>query len=186
MAIRSSLKMIFGPARRLKCFRVFRVQKKCWKPEHLLAVISLLAMSLAPACKSESGLFVRGNGIPTFEIRRSFFDEVKVFPILTVVELDPDNERLPPLHEDKTKNKVLWRVVADSAAEDKTPIENLASVEYGKVPKGFIQEVPENGGPQPLVEGKTYEAVGPVSLMRNASVRFRIADGKVVTVKTPE
>lgn len=178
--------MLFEAPRRLNCFTVFRVPKKCWKPEHLLAVISLLAMVLAPACKSESGLFVRGNEIPTFEIRRSYFDEVNVFPILTVVELHPNNERLPPLREDENKNKVLWRVVADSATKDKTPIENLESVEYGKVPKGFIQEVPRIGGPPPLVEGKTYEAIGPVSLMRNATVRFRIANGRVVIVKTPE
>ena len=77
-------------------------------------------------------------------------------------------------------------MVADPSAVDKTPIENLDKIEYGKVPKGFIQEVPKGGEPQLLVEGQIYEAIGPLSLMRNASVRFRITGGKVVIVKIPE
>ena len=135
---------------------------------------------------SESGLFVSGDRIPTFEIRRSSFDEVRVFPILIVVQLDPDNERVPPLREDDNKNKVLWKVVADPALTDKSPLENIRRVEYGKVPRGFTQEIPKSGEPQPLAEGQIYEAIGPLSLMRNAAVRFRITDGKVVVVKIPE
>lgn len=143
-------------------FSLYRLRKKYWQSQHLIAVVlTMLAMSLVPACKSETGLFVTGDGIPTFEIRRSHFDEVKVFPILMVVQLHRDNEKLPPLREDESKNKVLWKVVADPTVVDKTSTENLDRLEYGKVPKGFTQEVPNSGQPQPLVEGPTYEAMGP-------------------------
>jgi hypothetical protein len=64
--------------------------------------------------------------------------------------------------------------------------EKLKRVDYGKVPTGFTQEFPKDGAPQPLVEGVTYEAVGPLSLMSNAAVRFRIVNGKVVVVEIPE
>lgn len=178
--------MIFGTVRRSNYSNLSRVEKRCRKSRHLVAAVSMLAISLVPACKSETGLFVSGDGNPTFEIRRSTFAEVKVFPILTVVELDRDNERLPPLRGDESRNKVLWKVVADPAVKDKTSIENSDRVEYGKVPNGFTQEVPKSGQPQPLVEGPIYEAMGPLSLMRNAAVRFKITDGKVVVVKIPE
>ena len=178
--------MIFGAAHRFNYLNLYTGQRKSWKGQLLALPFSLLAISLALACKSETGLFVSGDAIPTFEVRRDRFDEVKVFPILTVVQLDRDNERLSPLREDERKNKVLWKVVADPSAVDKTPIENLDKIEYGEVPKGFIQEVPKVGEPQLLVEGQTYEATGPLSLMRNAAVRFRITGGKVVIVKIPE
>lgn len=146
----------------------------------------LLTITAAAACNSETGLFVSGNENPTFEIRRSYFDEVKVFPIFTVVKLDPGNERLHPQLEDQSKNTILWKVVANPTVTDKTPSVNLERVEYGKVPQGFTQEFPKDGVPQPLVEGLTYEAVGPLSLMSNAAVRFRIVNGKVVVVKMPK
>lgn len=146
----------------------------------------MLMITAPSACNSKSGLLVSGDRIPTFEIRRSYFDEVKVFPILTVVQLDRDNEPLPRLREDKSKNKVLWKVVADPAIVDKGSIPNLERVEYGKVPKGFVQQVPTTGEPQSLAEGTTYEATGPLSLIRDAAVRFRITDGKVVVVNMPD
>jgi hypothetical protein len=149
-------------------------------------LVLLLTITAVAACKSESGLFVTGNENPTFEIRRSYFDEVRVFPILTVVILDPSNELLQPQREDDNKNTVLWRIVVDPAATDRTSSEKLKRVDYGKVPTGFTQEFPEGGVPQPLVEGVTYEAVGPLSLMSNAAVRFRIVNGKVVVAEMPE
>lgn len=146
----------------------------------------LLLMMTAAACNRETGLFVTGNENPTFEIRRPYFDEVKIFPILTVVKLDPGNEHLDAQNEDQSKNTILWRVVVDPKVTDINPSATLERVEYGKVPQGFIQEFPNGGGvPPPLVEGLIYEAVGPLSLMSNAAVRFRIVDGKVVVVKMP-
>jgi hypothetical protein len=145
-----------------------------------------LLVSPSATCKSESGLFVVGDGTPIFEIRRSFFDEVKIFPVLAVVQLHPDNEKLPPLREDDEKNKMLWKVVADPAAKDTSSVESIERIEYGIVPKGFIQEVPKDGKPPILAENQTYQAIGPLSLMRNAAVRFKIVSGKVVPLMTPQ
>ncbi|MGH9962869.1 MAG: hypothetical protein ACREBC_38090 [Pyrinomonadaceae bacterium] len=156
------------------------------KRPFLLTLVLVLTVTLSTTCRSESGLFASGDGTPIFEIRRSFFNEVKVFPVLTVVQLHPDNERLPPSREDESKNKVLWKVAADPTVVDKTLVERIERIEYGKVPQGFTQEIPKNEEAPPLVEGQIFEAVGPLSLMRNAVVRFRIADGKVIVVKIPE
>jgi hypothetical protein len=48
----------------------------------------MLTITAVAASKSKTGLFVTGNENPTFEIRRGYFDEERVFPILTVVKLD--------------------------------------------------------------------------------------------------
>jgi hypothetical protein len=91
-------------ARRLSCLL-------CGVKVSAIRVLLRYEIAALPPCKSESGLFVTGDKNPTFEIRRSYFDEVKVFPILTVVKLDPDNERLPPPREDDSKNTVLWKIL---------------------------------------------------------------------------
>jgi hypothetical protein len=103
-----------------------------------------------------------------------------------VVQLDHGNEHLPPLREDDSKNTVLWRIVADPAATDKTLVKNIERIDYGKVPEGFTQEFPKGVVPQPLVEVLTYEAVGHLSFKSNSAVRFRIVNGKVVVVEMPE
>lgn len=146
----------------------------------VLAVI-LLALSLN--CHSQSGLFISGGNPPAFEIRRSFGAHVKIFPLLIVSQLHPDNENVGPLQEDDEKNRVVWKIVADPQASGLS--EKLERVEYGKVPPGFLQETPEHGAPETLQENLMYEARGALSLMGNAVVRFKIVNGKVTTYPLP-
>jgi len=105
--------------------------------------------------------------------------------MLKLVQMHPDNEPLPPLQEDDSKNRVLWKIVADPKSTDSANVETIERIEYGIIPAGFIQEVPKEGLPPRLEENQVYEAVGPMSLMRNAAARFKIINGKVVSLPMP-
>ncbi|HKR21658.1 MAG TPA: hypothetical protein VJS17_03645 [Pyrinomonadaceae bacterium] len=65
-------------------------------------------------------------------------------------------------------------------------METVERIEYGKVPAGFVQEIPQPGTFAPVLqENEVYEVVGPTSLMSNAVARFKIVDGKVVDLPMP-
>jgi hypothetical protein len=142
----------------------------------LLVLIGLL-LALSMNCHYETGLFASGSNPPVFEIRRSSSDHVRIFPILIVSELHPENANVEPLREDDAKNRVLWKIVADGGNPSLS--EKIDKIEYGKVPAGFIQETPTQGPPEKFRENQLYEARGPLSLLSNAVVRFKIVDGNV-------
>lgn len=142
-----------------------------------------LLVAISVNCHAGSGLFVSGGNPPSFAIRRSPFDHVDIFPLLIVSQLHPDNEKVGPLQEDDAKNRVVWRIVADPRASSLS--DKLERVDYGKVPPGFVQEIPKQGAPEMLQENQMYEARGALSLMGNAAVRFKIIDGKVTRYPLP-
>lgn len=151
----------------------------------------LILIGLIPAlsigCGSgEGGLYVSGTTTPVFEIRRDSSNEVRIFPLLMLVQLHPENMKVPPLQEDDSKNRILWKIVADPKATDSANLERIERIEYGKVPIGFVQEVPNEGIQVPrLQENEVYEVVGPMSLMRNAAARFKIVNGNVISLPMP-
>jgi hypothetical protein len=102
-----------------------------------------------------------------------------------VVKLNSDNERLTPLQEEDTKNKLLWRIVFDPKFSDRISA-TIERIEYGKVPEGFTQETPAQGAAERLEENQIYEARGPLSLMSNAVIRFKIVKGKTVMLPIPQ
>ena len=110
---------------------------------------------------------------------------MRVFPIFIVRQLHPDNENLPPLQEDQAKNRVLWKIVFEPESAKTASSEEIETIKYGEIPVGFIQDVPAQGLPENLQENYIYEAVGPLSLMGNAAVRFKIIDGKVSNIVVP-
>ena len=143
-------------------------------------------LSLLFSCGTEGGLFVSGTTTPVFEIRRGPSSHVRAFPSLMVVQVHPDNERLQLSQEDASKNRILWKIAADPKSADRTTVETIDKIEYGKVPTGFVQEVPEPSmSAPPLQENTVYEVIGPTSLMRNAAVRFKIVDSKVRGLPRP-
>lgn len=152
----------------------------------LLLVIGVLPVLLI-GCGAEGGLFVSGTtSAPVFEIRRDPSSHVQLFPSLTVVQMHADNVRLPLSEADSSKNRILWKIVADPKSGDSANVEKVERIEYGKVPAGFVQEMPQPGTLAPaLQENEVYEVVGPTSLMRNAVARFKILDGKVVDLPMP-
>ena len=147
-----------------------------------LALISLFVASVVNChYGSGSGLFVSGGNPPAFEIRRSRSAHVRIFPLFIVTELHPDNEHMPPLQDDPAKNRVVWKITSNSADLS----EKIEKIEYGKVPAGFTQETPKDGSAEQLQENRLYEARGPLSLMGDAVVRFKIVGGRVITQPLP-
>lgn len=103
-----------------------------------------------------------------------------------VVQVHPDNERLPSPQEDASKNRILWKIAADPESDDRSIVETIEKIEYGKVPTGFVQEVPQPGtAALPLQDNTVYEVIGPTSLMRNATARFKMVDSKVRDLPMP-
>jgi hypothetical protein len=151
-------------------------------PVLIIGVIVALSIS----CGTEGGLFVSGTTTPVFEIRRGSSSHVRAFPSLMVVQVHPDNERVPLSQEDASKNRILWKITADDKSSDRTLVETIDKIEYGKVPTGFVQEMPQPPVSAPsLQENTVYEVIGPPSLMRNAAVRFKIVDGNVRALPMP-
>lgn len=151
----------------------------------LIVVISVL-IALSLTCNHQSGLFVSRTNPPSFEIRRSRSAHVRIFPLLIVYELHPDNAKVGPLQEDLGKNKILWKIVADPTQSNHVAIsEAIEKIEYGKVPAGFIQEIPSEGEPEAFQDNRIYEALGPLSLMGDAAVRFTLSDGKITPHPLP-
>ena len=76
-------------------------------------------------------------------------------------------------------NEPLWRIAS------KTTVDRIKSnsliIHYGKIPDNFEQEIPEVGGPPPLVPGKTYLAIaGAPSYVPWARVRFMVKGNNIV------
>ena len=76
------------------------------------------------------------------------------------------------------KDTEMWIVVP------KTAITASAAppITYGVVPDGFVQQVPSNGNPPPLEEGKTYGFGADTRGQPGSAVWFTIRDGKAVQV----
>lgn len=142
-------------------------------------------LPLSSSCGTQGGLFVSGTTTPVFEIRRGSSSHVRAFPSLMVVQVHPDNERVPIAQQDASKNRILWKITVDPDSGNTKIVETIDKIEYGKVPAGFVQEVPHPGmAVVPLEENTVYEVIGPTSLMRNATARFKIVDGKVRDLPT--
>jgi hypothetical protein len=74
----------------------------------------------------------------------------------------------------------IWQIEPDGEMKEKS-IFHYPAIEYGVVPNGFIQVVPEDGSPPaPLEEGKTYNVFAPTSGANGGGVRLTIRNGKCV------
>lgn len=78
------------------------------------------------------------------------------------------------------RNRMLWQIWPTNV--ESTAIPDLPRITYGRVPAGFTQNIPAEGAPAPLVEGKIYEAGGPSSGADMDVFRFTIKDGSVVEI----
>lgn len=100
----------------------------------------------------------------------------------TVRELSPDNY-VPPADQKPDKDIDLWKIVPEAGTPDIAW--DWPEITYGKVPPGFRQELPKQGAPPALVEGKTYEAGGAAYGANGGFVLFVIRNAKSVEVPKP-
>lgn len=142
-----------------------------------LSIAALLLASL-PSCKPLS-IEMSEAVPPTFSFDGGRFAHYKRADFFVVVEVAPENQKLPAYAHSPVEDKIIWWIWPDDYRDGE--LENLPAITYGTVPAGWHQRVPEGGGPPPpLVEGKVYEAGGPQISVPEAVMRFTIRNGKVV------
>jgi hypothetical protein len=77
----------------------------------------------------------------------------------------------------------LWRIVANTVV-DRNEAGRL-TIQYGKLPDRFVQEIPASGPPPQLTPGKHYVAVaGGTSYVPWSRVRFVIENDRIVNLPT--
>jgi hypothetical protein len=62
------------------------------------------------------------------------------------------------------------------------PVSEVSPIKFGEIPPGCSQDIPSIGSPPPLTEGEVYNAVGIVTDSPPASIRFKISNGRVLTL----
>ena len=150
-----------------------------------LYVVVLVFTMMVAAC-GEITLSISSDNPPTFRFHKGSGSEVDSFPFFMVEEVNPINQNRPFLKEQREKNVVLWKIVPKRELWGTPILDRLPAITYGKVPDGFLQEVPNDGSASSLTEGKIYEASGAPTLMPGAVVRFKIENGKVTTLSLPQ
>ncbi len=81
---------------------------------------------------------------------------------------------------------MIWKIAPKPELWGTGILDHLPPITYGKVPDGFLQELPNNGPAPVLEDGRLYEASGAPTLMPEAVVRFRTGNGKVIAITHAE
>ena len=143
-------------------------------------VLALVAVNTLVACHPLRAS-INESVPPSFTFSSGLSECCDFLTFYMVEEVPPENQSVHWLQSKPRENIVLWQVWAEGDNSGHVP----AVITYGKVPPGFIQKVPQSGEPQPLAEGKVYDAYGPPSLVPETYVRFTIRDGKAVRLDVP-
>lgn len=143
-------------------------------------LLPLMACLLAACFEEGMTIKIDGRATPTFELAGS--GNLSLF---TVIEIGPENQKLPSVERDPDQDKILWQVWPDNLSYKERVIRRLPPITYGQVPQGFVQKLPKEGNAPTLVEGKIYEAGGPASNANGGFIRFIISGGKSIQVPKP-
>ena len=136
---------------------------------HLLGFIILISVSVACAPPT---IHVSDKLPPTFSFTGSRFAEHKYVDFFVVTEVKPETQQR------SNEVKALWWIWPNDSQHG--TLENLPVITYGQVPSGWHQQIPAQGEPPPLEEGKVYQAGGPEISVPEAVMRFTIRNGKPV------
>src|SRR5262245_10728607 len=110
------------------------------KKKTVLVYLAGLFIVLLVSCTRDVTISMDAHNHPSFKFRRNF-SEVNTLPFFNVIEVAPENRDLPYQEQQFEKNRTIWRIEAEKVD---TPIDDLPLITYGRVPKGFIQKIPEN------------------------------------------
>ena len=143
-----------------------------------LLLLSVLGFNLV-SCERDTTVIVReSKNPPTFSLSGN--GHLNFFWVSEVNATQP----IPrDVQATNGRDRILWQIWP--AENQSTAIYDLPPITYAKVPVGFIQKIPAQGEPAPLVEGKIYEAGGPSSSANMKVFRFTIKDGSVVEIPLP-
>lgn len=131
-----------------------------------VAVILMLAVSVALGCERATKLVIKGRNPPVFVMSGS--------GSLGIIRVrGPENQR-----EAEGEDAFLYWVIVNREDEDQN-VERLGPVTYGKVPQGYKQVYPERGEAPQLVEGERYNIRIATNNANGVDKFFVIRNGKV-------
>jgi len=134
-----------------------------------LAVILMLAVSVALGCERATKLVIKGRNPPVFVMSGS--------GSLGIIRVrGPEKQR-----EAEGEDAFLYWVIVNREDEDQN-VERLGPVTYGKVPQGYKQVYPERGEAPQLVEGERYNIRIATNNANGVDKFFVIRNGKVEVV----
>jgi hypothetical protein len=141
-------------------------------------LILLPLLFLIQGCERRTEVKLEGGTTPRFVLRGSG-------RLGTVLVFGPEQEQIAEANPfDDTY--ALWRLEPETNEETGADrVEDLGTITYGVVPKGYQQIKPRTGPPPPLVPGKRYRYWFVTVNAPHASGYFEIQNGKAVPVTGP-
>jgi len=132
-----------------------------------------MLLLLLLSCERKTQVTLTGGNPPTFILSGSGrLGELIVFA--------PEQERISNPFD---KTYALWEIAAEKEGESGASlVEDLKTITYGVVPKGYKQVKPETGVVQPLTEGKRYGYWFVTVNAPHAGGYFEIQNGKAISV----
>lgn len=143
----------------------------------LLVVVATISLACLPR-EIDTSIKVDSGIPPRFTLSGS-----GVIAHLIAYEIDPRRDLLPPEEREPLLSQPIWRIEAEPVQLE---IDALPPIEYGQVPLGFIQTIPEGRAvPPKLVEGKIYRAIADVLGAAGGTVKFTISNGRTTVLSEP-
>ena len=141
-------------------------------------VSAFLLLIVIMGCERRTAVSLEGGNSPTFVLAGSGrLGEVVIY--------SPEQEGIAgsnPFDD----SYALWRIVPEREGEEGAAlIEDIHSIAYGVVPKGYRQLKPKSGAPPSLSAGKRYRYWFVTVNAPHAAGYFEIRDGKAVSVEGP-
>jgi hypothetical protein len=141
-----------------------------WEVEILImfkrVTIAICLLAFISGCERILKVTLDGNNPPTVK-----FDGRGGISWIFVYQVTPEG-KIP------ARGTAMWKLVPKKGITASA----APPITYGVVPDGFVQEVPSNGSPPALEEGKTYGFGADTSGQPGATVWFTIRDGRSVQV----
>lgn len=128
-----------------------------------------LALLLFSSCTRETQVSVGGGSIPVFAVKGTA--RLTSFKVLR-----------PKAGTDGNAVEAVWQVVPLESAGGSRSLDTLQSVQYGVVPDGYSQNVPDKGHPPSLTDGVTYQAEIETGNPPSLHLRFAIRNGQAVNI----
>jgi hypothetical protein len=141
-------------------------------------VLGILLLTVMTGCEARTTVRLEGGNPPTFVLAGSGrLGEVVIF--------SPEQESIAG-SDPFDVTHALWQIRAEGEGQQSTTlVEELHSITYGVVPRGYRQIKPESGPPPPLSPGKRYRFWFVTVNAPHAAGYFEIRDEKAVTVEGP-
>ena len=141
-------------------------------------VFGLVLLTAMTSCERRTVITLEGGNPPTFTLKGSG-------RLGEVVICAPEQERIAG-SDPFDYTYALWQIKPERDGEQAAArLEDLHSITYGVVPKGYKQIKPDGGPPSSLSPGKRYRYWFVTVNAPHAGGYFEIRDGKPIPVKGP-